>query len=188
MQAESTPGRTALGDLDTRRTRLERHIEDLRSFEREYRTRLRAYLESQLADLGVSGPPEDAGNGVPGRGARGRDRRRRARWRTTRGGGRRAADRADDAGRRGAPVAVEGRAGRGAGVEPLDGRRGHAATTRPRTPARRVRASVAGPGGGRRGRRREPPADAPAAPPRRTPRPLQGEPTERRGRPRRRLR
>ena len=56
---------STLGDLDSRRTRLERHIEDLRAFEREYRTRLRAYLESQLADLGVSGPPEDAGNGVP---------------------------------------------------------------------------------------------------------------------------
>ena len=40
-----------LGDLDNRRRALEQHIESLRGFEREYRTRLKAYLEAQLRDL-----------------------------------------------------------------------------------------------------------------------------------------
>ena len=43
--------RAALGDLDARRRQLEAHIEGLRAFEREYRARLRAYLEGQLRDL-----------------------------------------------------------------------------------------------------------------------------------------
>ncbi len=55
----------ALGDLDERRTALERHIEDLRAFEREYRTRLKAYLQTQLHDLEDRGGPEDGGAGVP---------------------------------------------------------------------------------------------------------------------------
>jgi DivIVA domain-containing protein len=42
---------TQLGDLESRRRTLEQHIEGLRSFEREYRTRLKAYLETQLRDL-----------------------------------------------------------------------------------------------------------------------------------------
>lgn len=40
-----------MGDLDNRRKALEQHIESLRAFEREYRTRLKAYLEAQLRDL-----------------------------------------------------------------------------------------------------------------------------------------
>ena len=40
-----------IGDLDNRRKALEQHIEGLRAFEREYRTRLKAYLEAQLRDL-----------------------------------------------------------------------------------------------------------------------------------------
>ncbi len=41
----------AMGGLDGKRVALEKHIEGLKSFEREYRTRLKAYLESQLRDL-----------------------------------------------------------------------------------------------------------------------------------------
>lgn len=41
----------AMGGLDTRRTVAQHEIEDLEGFEREYRTRLGAYVESQLRDL-----------------------------------------------------------------------------------------------------------------------------------------
>ena len=41
----------AMGGLDAKRTALTKHIEELKQFEREYRTRLKAYLESQLRDL-----------------------------------------------------------------------------------------------------------------------------------------
>jgi DivIVA domain-containing protein len=40
-----------MGSLDSKRTALQKHIEELKQFEREYRTRLKAYLESQLRDL-----------------------------------------------------------------------------------------------------------------------------------------
>ncbi|MGB9378745.1 MAG: DivIVA domain-containing protein [Mycobacteriales bacterium] len=41
----------AMGGLDAKRQALQKHIEELKAFEREYRTRLKAYLESQLRDL-----------------------------------------------------------------------------------------------------------------------------------------
>ena len=41
----------AMGTLETKRSALQKHIEELKAFEREYRTRLKAYLESQLRDL-----------------------------------------------------------------------------------------------------------------------------------------
>ena len=37
-------------------------MEELRTFEREYRTRLKSYLESQLRDLDASGKSEPASN------------------------------------------------------------------------------------------------------------------------------
>src|SRR5262252_656923 len=40
-----------MGSLDSKRTALQKHIEELKQFEREYRTQLKAYLESQLRDL-----------------------------------------------------------------------------------------------------------------------------------------
>lgn len=48
--------RQAMGSLVTSREELERRVDDLRAFEREYRSRLKAYLEGQLRDLeaGVS--------------------------------------------------------------------------------------------------------------------------------------
>jgi hypothetical protein len=40
-----------MGSLVTQREELERRVDDLRAFEREYRSRLKAYLEGQLRDL-----------------------------------------------------------------------------------------------------------------------------------------
>jgi DivIVA domain-containing protein len=51
--------RNAVGNLESERERLERKIDELRSFEREYRARLKSYLEGQLRDLdgnAASGP------------------------------------------------------------------------------------------------------------------------------------
>lgn len=42
---------TVIADLDRRRSLLEAEVEELRAFEQEYRSRLRAYLESQLRAL-----------------------------------------------------------------------------------------------------------------------------------------
>lgn len=46
-------------DLAAEREELERRVEDLRAFEREYRTRLIAYLEQQLAELRGPEIPDD---------------------------------------------------------------------------------------------------------------------------------
>jgi DivIVA domain-containing protein len=59
----------AMGGLDAKRTALQKHIEELKQFEREYRTRLKAYLESQLRDLEGRGQGlEVEPGGEPGRG------------------------------------------------------------------------------------------------------------------------
>lgn len=55
----------AMGGLDAKRGTLQKHIEDLKSFEREYRTRLKAYFEGQLRDLeGRSQALESDGGGA----------------------------------------------------------------------------------------------------------------------------
>ncbi len=66
-----------LGGLEDDKRRLEGQVEQLRAFEREYRTRLRAYLEMQLRDLdgmptqpavgpgGTPRPPLNPGTGAP---------------------------------------------------------------------------------------------------------------------------
>ncbi len=55
----------AMGGLDAKRGTLQKHIEDLKAFEREYRTRLKAYLEGQLRDLdGRSQALESDGGGA----------------------------------------------------------------------------------------------------------------------------
>ncbi|WP_129312302.1 DivIVA domain-containing protein [Streptomyces sp. L2] len=46
--------RAAIGSLESARATLERKVEDLRGFEREYRSRLKSYLESQLRHLETS--------------------------------------------------------------------------------------------------------------------------------------
>lgn len=45
----------AMGGLEAKRNALQKHLEELKAFEREYRTRLKAYLESQLRDLSGKG-------------------------------------------------------------------------------------------------------------------------------------
>jgi DivIVA domain-containing protein len=47
--------RKTLGDLEQQRTVLERKVEQLRGFERDYRARLKAYIEGQLRDLDSHG-------------------------------------------------------------------------------------------------------------------------------------
>ena len=54
-EAEERQRRT-LGDLEQNRQVLERKVEELRSFEREYRARLKAYLENQLRELESKAP------------------------------------------------------------------------------------------------------------------------------------
>jgi hypothetical protein len=51
-----------ISSLETKRTSLERKVEELRTFEREYRTRFRSYLESQLRELDSRGSAEPAIN------------------------------------------------------------------------------------------------------------------------------
>ena len=57
--------RQTLGSLEQERSLLERKIDELRSFERDYRARLKSYLEGQLRDL------ETKGSVVPARGQQG---------------------------------------------------------------------------------------------------------------------
>lgn len=47
--------RKTLGDLEQKRSVLERKVEQLRGFERDYRSRLKAYIEGQLRDLDSRG-------------------------------------------------------------------------------------------------------------------------------------
>jgi DivIVA domain-containing protein len=70
--------RQAMGSLVQQREELERRVDDLRAFEREYRSRLKAYLEGQLRDLeagaadsgtfpAVAGPQSGVGGGMASR-------------------------------------------------------------------------------------------------------------------------
>jgi hypothetical protein len=51
-----------IGSISQERSVLEKKIEELRTFEREYRTRLKTYLESQLRELDgrATSAPADA--------------------------------------------------------------------------------------------------------------------------------
>ena len=60
--AEQRAG-TITAQLEQRKDALERRVEQLRTFEREYRTRLKSYLESQLRDLDASGRSDPAASG-----------------------------------------------------------------------------------------------------------------------------
>jgi DivIVA domain-containing protein len=71
--------RQMIGSLENERVHLEREVEKLRAFEREYRTRLKSYLEGQLRELEghgsqapaarpTGGPPQ---GGQPGGGQQG---------------------------------------------------------------------------------------------------------------------
>ena len=66
LQADAERKHTeVMGAINQQRTVLEGRLEQLRTFEREYRTRLKTYLESQLEELGQRGSaaPTDAGDG-----------------------------------------------------------------------------------------------------------------------------
>ena len=52
---------TITAQFEQRKAALERRVDELRTFEREYRTRLKSYLESQLRDLDASGKADPAG-------------------------------------------------------------------------------------------------------------------------------
>ena len=52
-----------LEELSRERNLLERKIDELRTFERDYRARLKSYIEAQLADLEHTGvEPAEAGD------------------------------------------------------------------------------------------------------------------------------
>jgi DivIVA domain-containing protein len=53
---------TITAQFEQRKAALERRVEELRTFEREYRTRLKSYLESQLRDLDASSSAENPTN------------------------------------------------------------------------------------------------------------------------------
>ena len=50
-----------MATIGNQRTTLEKQLDELRTFEREYRTRLKTYLESQLQELGQRGSAAPAG-------------------------------------------------------------------------------------------------------------------------------
>jgi DivIVA domain-containing protein len=60
--------RQMIGSLESERSNLERKVEELRSFEREYRSRLKSYIENQLRELVGRGSeaPSDQHGGQPG--------------------------------------------------------------------------------------------------------------------------
>jgi DivIVA domain-containing protein len=66
--------RNAISSLDQERVALEQRIEELRNFEREYRTKLKGYIEGQLRELdsssavltGAGAPAAVAGQGYAG--------------------------------------------------------------------------------------------------------------------------
>ncbi len=66
-EAEETSHRT-LSQLEQERSLLERKIDELRLFERDYRTRLKSYLQNLLGDLDARGaalPARNSGSGTP---------------------------------------------------------------------------------------------------------------------------
>ena len=65
-----------MGSLVQSREELERRVDDLRAFEREYRSRLKAYLEGQLRDLEAGAADSGVFPAVAGRPAAGRSRGR----------------------------------------------------------------------------------------------------------------
>src|SRR4051794_21414745 len=65
MEAEAQQKHAAaVADLQRQRNALESQIDSLRGFEREYRTRLKAYLEGQLREL-ESQPPSVVSSSAP---------------------------------------------------------------------------------------------------------------------------
>jgi DivIVA domain-containing protein len=63
--------RQTIGSLETERSSLERKVESLRAFEREYRGRLKSYLEGQLRELDSRSSEAPAAQGSGGQGGQG---------------------------------------------------------------------------------------------------------------------
>ena len=59
--------RVAMGSLETARAALERKVDDLRAFEREYRQRLKSYLDGQMRQLEASGGDDNLASSMGGR-------------------------------------------------------------------------------------------------------------------------
>ena len=57
--------RQMFGDLEKERDKLNLDVENLRSFEREYRSRLKSYFTQQLEALGVGSEPTASGDDQP---------------------------------------------------------------------------------------------------------------------------
>ena len=57
--------RQMFGDLERERDKLNGEVENLRSFEREYRSRLKSYFTQQLEALGVATEPQTPGDDQP---------------------------------------------------------------------------------------------------------------------------
>jgi DivIVA domain-containing protein len=57
--------RVQLGALEQERVALERQVDELRTFEREYRTKLKGYIEGQLRELETSAMGSSAGQPQP---------------------------------------------------------------------------------------------------------------------------
>jgi hypothetical protein len=53
------------GDLEKERDKLNGEVENLRSFEREYRSRLKSYFTQQLEALGIAAEPPATGDDQP---------------------------------------------------------------------------------------------------------------------------
>jgi DivIVA domain-containing protein len=54
--------RQQMGILDQERLSLEKRVDELRSFERDYRQKLKSYIEGQLRELDTAGPVSVSGN------------------------------------------------------------------------------------------------------------------------------
>jgi hypothetical protein len=54
--------RQQMGILDQERIALEKRVDELRVFERDYRAKLKSYIEGQLRDLDTAAPVQVSGN------------------------------------------------------------------------------------------------------------------------------
>ena len=61
VEEAETRQRAQLNSLDQERTQLENRIEELRNFEREYRAKLKSYIEGQLRELDTASPVQVSG-------------------------------------------------------------------------------------------------------------------------------
>jgi len=54
--------RQQMGILDQERVALEKRVDELRTFERDYRAKLKSYIEGQLRELDTAAPVQVSGN------------------------------------------------------------------------------------------------------------------------------